>query len=78
MESDDARRWGEIIEGSDTTRENPHEPLERAVEEEYAGLPPFLSLMDVVDSVGIPSLDLSHVDCSGGGGDGGCCCFGGC
>lgn len=50
-----------MIKGSDETRENPHEPLERAVEKEYAGLPPFLSFMDVVDCVGIPSLDLSHL-----------------
>lgn len=54
--------------------------LKRAVEEEYAGLPPFLSLMDVIDCVGIPPLDLSHVGYggAGAGGDGGCCCFRGC
>lgn len=42
-------------------KENPHEPLERAVEEKYAGLPPFLSLVDVVDCVGISSLNLRHI-----------------
>lgn len=51
----------QMIEGSNATRENPHEPLERAIEKEYAGLPPFLSLMDMVARVGISSLDLSHV-----------------